>query len=99
MYNLKDLPIVAYVAYFPFGIEYLKKFLACYEKFQSGEKHKLLICFKGFPNYQNLEKWNTIHQFFLKNPIVPDNGYIYLPNEIGMGMEYDQSKIESEKII
>ena len=57
MYNLKDLPIVAYVAYFPFGIEYLKKFLACYEKFQSGEKHKLLICFKGFPNYQSLEKW------------------------------------------
>ena len=51
------------------------------------------------PYQEYLEKWNTIHQFFLKNPIVPDNGYIYLPKEIGMGMEYDQSKIESEKII
>ena len=52
---------------------------------------------KIFQEY--LEKWNTIHQFFLKNPIIPENGYIYLPKENGLGMEYDEQKIESQKIL
>ena len=51
------------------------------------------------PYQEYLEKWNTIHQFFLKNPIVPEKGYIYLPVEDGLGMEYDEQKIESQKII
>ena len=56
----KEIPIVAYVAYGPFGIEYLKRFISSYTKFKSGCKHKLLICFKGFSNTNELEKWKKI---------------------------------------
>ena len=61
----KEIPIVAYVAYGPFGIEYLKRFVSSYTKFKSGCKHKLLICFKGFSNTYELEEWKKIinHDF------------------------------------
>ena len=60
MSGIKKVPIIAYVAYGPFGLEYLKKFLDCYTKFKSGAKHKLLICFKGFNNYNEIENWKNI---------------------------------------
>jgi L-rhamnonate dehydratase len=45
------------------------------------------------PWLEFLIKWNTIHQFFLKNPIVPVNGQVTLPTGPGIGMELDESKI------
>jgi len=51
------------------------------------------------PYQEFLVKWNSIHQFFLKNPINPINGEIDIPKEPGLGMEIDDSKIESEKLI
>lgn len=55
-----SFPIVAYVAYGPFGIEYLKKFLTSYSKYKSGKKHQLLICFKGFCEKKETRKWQKI---------------------------------------
>ena len=46
------------------------------------------------PLLEYLIKWNTIHQFFLKNPIVPVNGKVALPTEPGMGMTLDDDKIQ-----
>jgi len=51
------------------------------------------------PYQEFLVKWNAIHQFFLKTPISPENGMIAIPEELGLGMEIDDSKIESETII
>ena len=48
------------------------------------------------PYQEYLVKWNDIHQFFLLNPITPKNGFIGIPNEIGLGMNLDNSKIEKE---
>ena len=48
MFNFSSKPIVAYVAYEPFGIEYLNRFLDKYNQFSSGLDHDLLICFKQF---------------------------------------------------
>jgi len=47
------------------------------------------------PIVEYLVKWNTIHQFFLKHPIVPVDGKISLPTEPGLGMELDEDKILS----
>jgi L-alanine-DL-glutamate epimerase-like enolase superfamily enzyme len=49
------------------------------------------------PMLEYLIKWNTIHQFFLKNPIVPVNGEVTLPTAPGMGMELDASKISEKR--
>jgi L-alanine-DL-glutamate epimerase-like enolase superfamily enzyme len=46
------------------------------------------------PILEYLCKWNTIHQFFFKNPLVPVNGQVTLPQGPGMGMELDESKIQ-----
>jgi L-rhamnonate dehydratase len=51
------------------------------------------------PIQEYLVKWNTVHQFFLKNRVEPVNGYIELPTETGMGMEIDESLIEEETIL
>tara|TARA_Y100000768_G_C23962613_1_gene676161 strand:+ start:388 stop:1212 length:825 start_codon:yes stop_codon:yes gene_type:complete len=59
----KNIPIVAYVAYGPFGIDYLKRFISAYTKFNSGEKHEILICFKGFSNYEEIKKFKKIINF------------------------------------
>ena len=48
------------------------------------------------PYQEYLVKWNDIHQFFLLNPVTPKNGFIGIPNEIGLGMNLDNSKIEKE---
>ena len=51
------------------------------------------------PYQEFLVKWNAIHQFFLKTPVNPKNGMIAIPEEPGLGMEIDDSKIDSETII
>jgi L-rhamnonate dehydratase len=51
------------------------------------------------PLLEFLSKWNTIHQFFLKNPIVPVNGQVTLPDGPGIGMELDESKILEKREI
>ena len=57
--NLKDLkknPLVVYLLYYPIAQKTLKDFIKYYKRFNSGKKHQLLICFKGF-NY-NLKSIN-----------------------------------------
>ena len=46
-----------------------------------------------------LLKWNAVHQYFLKDPIVPQDGKIQvsLLDKPGMGLELDETKIEQEK--
>ena len=46
------------------------------------------------PLLEYLVKWNTIHQFFLKDPIAPVNGEVSLPKGPGIGMELDEAKIQ-----
>jgi L-rhamnonate dehydratase len=46
------------------------------------------------PIVEYLVKWNTIHQYFLKHPIVPVNGKVSLPTEPGLGMTLDEDKIQ-----
>ena len=43
-----------------------------------------------------LVKWNAIHQFFLADPVVPVNGEIQVPDHVGIGMDLDPAKIETE---
>ena len=56
MYSFNEKPLVAYIAYEPYGIEYLEKFIKCYEKFNSGYEHDLLICFKQFDD-RKISQW------------------------------------------
>ena len=44
-----------------------------------------------------LIKWNEIHQFFFRNPLKPVDGMITVPADPGMGVELDETKIESER--
>jgi len=72
MHQIDTRPIVAYIAYGPFGIEYLKKFLEKYLHFNSGAEHDLLICYKGFQEYEETINWRTLVkvkniEFFEKN--------------------------------
>jgi L-alanine-DL-glutamate epimerase-like enolase superfamily enzyme len=48
------------------------------------------------PYQEYLVKWNSIHQHFLRNPVEAKGGMIHVPDLPGLGMELDQSKIESE---
>lgn len=49
------------------------------------------------PYQEFLVKWNAIHQFFLKTPVIVQDGYIMPPVDNGLGMILDNSKIETEK--
>lgn len=49
------------------------------------------------PLLEYLVKWNQIHQFFLKNPIHPVDGFVSLPTEPGVGMELDDARIEHRR--
>ncbi len=49
------------------------------------------------PIQEYLVKWNTVHQWFLKNPVMPINGAIPLPTLPGIGMELDDAKIEGQQ--
>lgn len=49
------------------------------------------------PYVEFLVKWNAIHQFFWKEPLVPINGVITVPDRPGMGMEIDEAKVETSR--
>ena len=49
------------------------------------------------PLLEYLIKWNEIHQFFFKDPIVPVDGQVSLPTAPGIGVELDEVKIESRR--
>ena len=49
------------------------------------------------PLMEYLIKWNLIHQWFLAHPVRPVRGYITPPTEPGLGMDLDDSKIESRR--
>jgi L-rhamnonate dehydratase len=51
------------------------------------------------PILEYLIKWNTIHQWFLKTPLRPENGVVTLPTTAGLGMELDESKIEEQRAL
>lgn len=52
-----DIPLVAYIAYEPFGFEYFQKFLDNYNNYRSGKDHDLLICFKNFQSELQIKEW------------------------------------------
>lgn len=58
-------PIVAYLAYEPYGVNLLKKFLKSYNSYKSGYPHDLLICFKEF-NKKKLSLWSS----FISNKFI-----------------------------
>jgi len=49
------------------------------------------------PILEYLVKWNTIHQWFLKTPLQPENGVVKLPDTPGLGMDLDEAKIEEQQ--
>lgn len=49
------------------------------------------------PMLEYLIKWNQIHQFFLRTPIRPEGGYVTLPEGPGLGIELDETKIQSRR--
>jgi L-alanine-DL-glutamate epimerase-like enolase superfamily enzyme len=51
------------------------------------------------PMMEYLVIFNEISQFFLKNPVKPVNGFITPPTAPGVGLDLDESKIESERDI
>jgi L-alanine-DL-glutamate epimerase-like enolase superfamily enzyme len=51
------------------------------------------------PILEYLVKWNTIHQHFFAEPIVPKNGIVTVPDRPGMGVELDPAKIERERYL
>tara|TARA_B100000029_G_C17541364_1_gene946847 strand:+ start:223 stop:1443 length:1221 start_codon:yes stop_codon:yes gene_type:complete len=50
------------------------------------------------PLQEHLVKWNQVHQFFIKDPLTPEEGYINIEklSAPGMGIEIDTNKIQSE---
>ena len=50
-------------------------------------------------NKKKINFYENVSLVALKNGIHSENGYIYLPKENGLGMEYDEQKIESQKIL
>jgi hypothetical protein len=51
-------PLVAYLAYEPYGVDLLKQFIKSYNSYRSGYDHDLLICFKSF-NKQKMSLWSS----------------------------------------
>jgi L-rhamnonate dehydratase len=49
------------------------------------------------PLLEYLIKWNEIHQFFLKVPLKPIGGVVKLPATPGIGMDLDESKMETRQ--
>ena len=51
------------------------------------------------PRLEYLIKWNEVHQFFLKTPLKPVGGVVRVPETPGIGMDLDESKIESQRVV
>ena len=65
LFNKK--PIVTYIAYEPYGIEYLNRFIKHYLKYNSGHDHDLVICFKEFESDDKIFEWEkTININYIK---------------------------------
>jgi L-alanine-DL-glutamate epimerase-like enolase superfamily enzyme len=48
------------------------------------------------PYQEYLVKWNSIHQHFLRDPVLPVDGMVHAPVELGLGMELDPAKMETD---
>jgi L-rhamnonate dehydratase len=51
----------------------------------------------SFPLVEYLVKWNQVHQFFFREPVLPENGVVRVPDRPGMGTTIDESKIASRR--
>lgn len=51
------------------------------------------------PVLEYLVKWNHVHQHFLRDRIVPQNGYIHLNNQPGMGMELNLDLAQTDRVL
>jgi L-alanine-DL-glutamate epimerase-like enolase superfamily enzyme len=51
------------------------------------------------PMAEDLIKWNQVHEFFLRDPVVRERGSLRLPDAPGLGMELDESRIESRAVV
>lgn len=51
------------------------------------------------PLQEYLVKWNTVHQFFIKDKLTPVDGYITPPETPGMGTEIDEDLVEHEEVL
>ena len=49
------------------------------------------------PIQEFLIKWNSVHQFFLKDQLIPENGIIKVPQGPGLGLAIDDDKVTEEK--
>ena len=49
------------------------------------------------PILEYLVKWQLLHQFFLRDQLVPKNGMITVPQTPGMGLILNEDKITSER--
>ena len=49
------------------------------------------------PIQEFLIKWNSVHQFFLKDQLIPENGIIKVPQGPGLGLAIDEDKVTEEK--
>ena len=49
------------------------------------------------PIQEFLIKWNMVHQYFLKDPLVPIDGMITVPDSPGLGLEIDQTKVLADR--
>ena len=46
-----------------------------------------------FPMVEYLVQWNVVSQFFWKEPVVPVNGDVAVPDRPGIGVDLDESKM------
>ena len=51
------------------------------------------------PIQEFLIKWNAVHQFFLKSPLNPIDGTITVPEGPGLGLEIDDSKVATDRLL
>ena len=51
------------------------------------------------PLLEYLVKWNEINQFFLRTPLKPERGIVRLPETPGMGMDLDEARIDSQRVV
>jgi L-alanine-DL-glutamate epimerase-like enolase superfamily enzyme len=49
------------------------------------------------PILEYLLKWNDVHQFFLRDRIVPVDGRVAVPEVPGLGMDLDETRIEERR--
>jgi L-alanine-DL-glutamate epimerase-like enolase superfamily enzyme len=51
------------------------------------------------PLLEYLIKWNEVHQYFLRTPLKPVGGVVRLPETPGLGMDLDEAKMETQRIV